>query len=55
MQTFPLWRYLKQRLFDPDQRPILQPQRFQRYVQIRLLEDCWKLQLKRSQEKPQLD
>lgn len=56
---FPLWQYLKQPLFEPQQPLILLPQRFRRYYlieqqlirrfqHINHLESCWSLQLKNS-------
>jgi len=55
--SFPLWQYLKQPLFDPQQPPILLPQQFSKYYlieqqlirrfqHINHLEWCWNLQLK---------
>ncbi|MDX2099042.1 MAG: hypothetical protein SFW36_14795 [Leptolyngbyaceae cyanobacterium bins.59] len=38
---FPIWQFLDQPLFDPTRKPILNPQRFWRAYQIRLLERCW--------------
>jgi hypothetical protein len=41
---FPLWKYLNQRLFDPKEPLVLNPNRFWQQHQIQYLERCWSCQ-----------
>ncbi|MGQ9873521.1 hypothetical protein [Leptodesmis sp.] len=40
LMQFPLWKYLKQPVFEPNSKTILDPRRYWRCYQVEMLERC---------------